>query len=81
MRTYAIGALLLDLDDPTIVLGRSREPLIQPRVDRGGGYVPNVVYTCGAVVHNGLLVVPFGVNDQSITFTALAMSDVLRSLR
>jgi predicted GH43/DUF377 family glycosyl hydrolase len=48
MRTYAIGALLLDLDDPTNVLGRSSEPLIQPRVDRGGGYVPNVVYTCGA---------------------------------
>jgi predicted GH43/DUF377 family glycosyl hydrolase len=80
MRTYAIGALLLDLDDPTIVIGRTKEPLVQPKPDRGGGYVPNVVYTCGALLHNDYLGIPYGVNDHSITFATMALSEVLEKL-
>jgi predicted GH43/DUF377 family glycosyl hydrolase len=80
MRTYAIGALLLDLHDPRKVIGRSIRPLLQPHVERGGGYVPNVVYTCGAMLHNGHLVIPYGVNDHSITFATMTLDDVLASL-
>jgi predicted GH43/DUF377 family glycosyl hydrolase len=59
MRQYAIGALLLDLDDPTWVLGSLEEPLIAPDDDERDGYVPNVVYTCGAIVHANRLIVPY----------------------
>jgi predicted GH43/DUF377 family glycosyl hydrolase len=51
MRKYCIGAFLLDLDDPTKVIGRLREPLIKPNQDEREGYVPNVVYSCGSLVH------------------------------
>jgi predicted GH43/DUF377 family glycosyl hydrolase len=80
MRTYAIGALLLDLDDPSKVIGRSVRPLLQPHVERGGGYVPNVVYTCGAMLHNGNVIIPYGVNDHSIAFATMTLTEVLASL-
>ncbi|HUG84980.1 MAG TPA: glycoside hydrolase family 130 protein, partial [Euzebya sp.] len=66
MRTYRIGALLLDLDDPTVVLGQLREPLLEPAVDEQDGYVPNVVYSCGALVHADTLVLPYGIGDAAI---------------
>ena len=53
MRCYAIGALLLDLDDPQRILGQLAEPLLVPAADERQGYVPNVVYTCGGMVHRG----------------------------
>ena len=53
MRTYCIGAMLLDLDDPLKVIGVLDEPLITPTEKERDGYVPNVVYTCGAMIHNG----------------------------
>ena len=58
MRTYSIGAILLDLDDPTRILGRLRQPLLSPAPDEQDGYVPNVVYSCGALVHADTLVLP-----------------------
>ncbi len=80
MRTYSMGAILLDLDDPAKVIGRTREPLIRPRPGHGGGYVPNVVYSCGAMLNRDNLIVPFGVNDQSIAIGSLKLSSVLERL-
>lgn len=68
MREYAIGALLLDLDDPSSVLGALRDPLIVPAEDERDGYVPNVVYSCGALRHGDRLLLPYGASDASVRF-------------
>lgn len=81
LRTYTIGAMLLDLDDPTVVLGRTVEPLIRPGDAGRDGYVPNVVYTCGALLHGELLVVPYGVADQHIAVVTVDVRALLRSMR
>ena len=81
MRTYSIGALLLDLDDPTIVLGRTPTPLITPQPDEQDGYVPNVVYSCGALRHGERLLVPFGIGDANVGFATLLVSEVLDAIR
>ena len=60
MRKYCIGAFLLDRNDPAKVIGRLRKPLLTPSQSEREGYVPNVVYTCGALVHNGELIIPYG---------------------
>ncbi len=80
MRTYSMGALLLDLEDPAKVIGRTRLPLIRPKPGRGGGYVPNVVYSCGAMLDRDNLIIPFGVNDQSIAIASFKVSSVLERL-
>jgi predicted GH43/DUF377 family glycosyl hydrolase len=66
VRSYAIGALLLDLDDPTRVIGRLRQPLLTPADDERDGYVPNVVYSCGALLHQQTLLLPYGCSDSRI---------------
>ncbi len=66
MRTYHLGAMLLDLNDPTRVIGALEEPLLSPSEDERDGYVPNVVYSCGSLLHNGVLVLPYGIADHSI---------------
>ncbi|HEY2167373.1 MAG TPA: hypothetical protein VGH01_09435 [Jatrophihabitantaceae bacterium] len=66
MRTYAISALLLDLDDPALVIGRLPYPLLQATRSEQDGYVPNVVYSCGGVVHDGRLWLPYGIDDTRI---------------
>jgi len=68
MREYAIGALLLDRDDPHLVIGAMREPLISPAEDERNGYVPNVVYSCGPLLHGDQLLLPYGVSDSSVRF-------------
>jgi len=68
MREYAIGALLLDLDDPRLVIGALREPLLSPGEDERDGYVPNVVYSCGALLHGDQLMLPYGVGDSFVRF-------------
>jgi predicted GH43/DUF377 family glycosyl hydrolase len=80
MRRYAIGALLLDLHDPQRVLGHLPEPLIEPAEDEREGYVPNVVYTCGAIVHAGRLVIPYGFADCGVTVASVAVADLLEAL-
>jgi predicted GH43/DUF377 family glycosyl hydrolase len=80
MRTYAIGALLLDLADPRHVVARSMRPLLRPSPMIRGGYVPNVVYSCGAVAHGDVLVLPYGMNDQTIAITTLSLRELLDSL-
>ena len=73
MRTYGIGALLLDLDDPARVLGRLARPLLTATDDERAGYVPNVVYSCGAMLHGRTLVLPYGSSDST---TRIALVDV-----
>jgi predicted GH43/DUF377 family glycosyl hydrolase len=80
MRTYAIGALLLDLDDPSKVIGVLAEPLLMPAETERDGYVPNVVYSCGALVHKGTLVLPYGCSDASVRFAFVELADILASL-
>jgi predicted GH43/DUF377 family glycosyl hydrolase len=80
MRKYCIGAFLLDRDDPTKVIGRLPEPLIKPSTSERDGYVPNVVYSCGGLVHNGLLVIPYGISDYATTFATLPLEQVLAAM-
>lgn len=81
MRKYSIGAMLLDLDDPSRVVGRLAEPLLSPDESERSGYVPNVVYSCGAVVHNDLLVIPYAMSDYASTFATVPLAQVLDALR
>ena len=81
LRTYSLGALLLDKQDPTRVLRRAHEPILTPGTDLQDGYVPNVVYSCGGVVHRGNLVLPFGVGDQWISAVTMSVADLVRSMR
>jgi predicted GH43/DUF377 family glycosyl hydrolase len=80
MRTYSLGAILLDLDEPQRVLAMSSGPILSPGADRQGGYVPNVVYSCGAMAHEDMLVLPYGVGDRSIAVATLSIDQLLGSL-
>jgi predicted GH43/DUF377 family glycosyl hydrolase len=80
LRTYSIGALLLDLDDPTKVIGRTSTPLLTPDMSQPGGYVPNAIYTCGKLAHGDLLVIPFGVADRSIAVATLSIAALIASM-
>jgi predicted GH43/DUF377 family glycosyl hydrolase len=80
MRTYGIGALLLDLDDPTVVIGQLSEPLITPADDERDGYVPNVVYSCGGLLWGDTLVIPYGVADTSTAIATLRWTDLYTAL-
>lgn len=80
MRTYSIGALLLDLDDPTTVLATLPEPLLTPATDEQDGYVPNVVYSCGAFLHRDTLVVPYGIADSAIRIATAPWAAVLDAM-
>jgi predicted GH43/DUF377 family glycosyl hydrolase len=80
MRKYCIGAFLLDRDDPAKVIGRVREPLLRPNENEREGYVPNVVYTCGALVHNGELIIPYGLADHATGFATVPLSEVLAAM-
>ncbi|HUZ46379.1 MAG TPA: glycoside hydrolase family 130 protein [Terriglobia bacterium] len=80
MRKYCIGAFLLDRDDPTQVIGRLREPLLKPDKDEREGYVPNVVYSCGSLVHGGQLIIPYGTSDYATTFATVPLDEVLAAM-
>jgi predicted GH43/DUF377 family glycosyl hydrolase len=80
MRKYCIGAFLLDRDDPSKVIGRLPEPLLSPNQKEREGYVPNVVYTCGALLHEGELIIPYGLADQATGFAIVALADVLGAM-
>jgi predicted GH43/DUF377 family glycosyl hydrolase len=80
MRQYSIGAFLLDRDDPSKVIGRLRDPLLKPNQNEREGYVPNVVYTCGALVHNGELIIPYGLADHATGFATVPLSEVLAAM-
>ena len=80
MRKYCIGAFLLDRDDPGKVIGRLREPLIKPDAEEREGYVPNVVYSCGSLVHEGRLVIPYAMSDYATTFATVPLAEVLGAM-
>jgi predicted GH43/DUF377 family glycosyl hydrolase len=80
MRKYCIGAMLLDLQDPSKVIGRLNEPLLEPAPTGRNGYVPNVVYTCGALVHGSRLVLPYGMNDTETTIVTIDLETLLTAL-
>jgi len=80
MRQYSIGAVLLDRDDPSQVIGRLPEPLLVPIEDERVGYVPNVVYSCGGMIHNDQLVIPYGISDRSTSFAIASLPELLSEL-
>ncbi|HEY4212412.1 MAG TPA: glycoside hydrolase family 130 protein [Steroidobacteraceae bacterium] len=80
VRRYAIGAVLLDKADPSKVLARSREPLVRPEPSERAGYVPNVVYTCGAIRHRDQIILPYAVSDSFSNFATIRISELLRIL-
>ncbi len=77
IRRYCIGALLLDKDDPARILGRLKQPLITPTDEEREGYVPNVVYSCGSMIHDDLLVIPYAMSDQASGFATVRVSELL----
>ena len=80
MRTYRIGAILLDLEEPTRIIGQLRQPLLSPAADEQDGYVPNVVYSCGALVHGETLVIPYGIGDAAIGIAGVPLRELLAEL-
>ncbi len=80
MRKYSIGAVLLDKDDPSKVIGRTHEPILTAADQDREGYVPNVVYTCGALRHGKKLFVPYGVADSSVAFAFFDIPNLLSAL-
>ena len=81
MRQYCIGAALLDLDDPAKLIGQTKEPLIVPTGEERVGYVPNVAYTCGAMIHNDVVVIPYAMSDMVTTIATVPLPDLLRVLK
>lgn len=81
MRKYCIGAALLDLQDPTRVIGRLREPLLGPEGVGREGYVPNVVYSCGSMLHGRELILPFAMSDRATTIVSVPLDDLLAALK
>ena len=80
VRKYSIGAVLLDRKDPSKVVARSREPLVHPESAQREGYVPNVVYTCGALRHGGLIVLPYAISDTFSNFATIKIDDLLKAI-
>ncbi|MFO7922093.1 MAG: glycoside hydrolase family 130 protein [Bacteroidales bacterium] len=81
VRQYCLSATLLDLDNPTKMIGHLKEPLLVPNSQEREGYVPNVVYSCGAMVHNNELVIPYGLSDTGAGFASVSMNELLAELK
>jgi predicted GH43/DUF377 family glycosyl hydrolase len=81
MRKYCIGAALLDLDDPTKVIGRLRQPLLSPEGNEREGYVPNVVYSCGALLFQQKLILPYAISDLTSAVVSIELNDLLAALQ
>ena len=82
MRQYCIGATLLDRDEPWRILGQTREPLLVPTEEwRSSGYVPNVVYSCGAMIHNRKLIIPYAISDLTTSAVGVDLDELLDSIR
>jgi predicted GH43/DUF377 family glycosyl hydrolase len=78
VRKYSIGAALLDKKDPSKVLARSREPLVRPEASEREGYVPNVVYTCGAMRHNDQIILPYAISDTFSNFATIKIAALMQ---
>ena len=80
LRRYTLGAVLLDAQDPCRVIGHLNEPLLEPDVDERDGYVPNVVYSCGSMIHRNHLVLPYGFSDLGSRIATVSLDDLLTRL-
>ena len=81
MRKYCIGAVLLDLHDPTKIIGRLREPLLCPEGTEREGYVPNVVYSCGSLLHRDQLILPYAMSDKATSIASVRLDELLAALK
>ncbi|MCD4729928.1 MAG: glycoside hydrolase family 130 protein [Bacteroidales bacterium] len=81
MREYVLGAILLDLNNPEKVIGRLKSPLMIPNSEEREGYVPNVIYSCGSIVHNNNLIIPYAMSDYASTFAFINMEELLHALK
>jgi predicted GH43/DUF377 family glycosyl hydrolase len=80
VRKYSIGAALLDKNDPSKVLARASEPLLHPEASEREGYVPNVVYTCGAMRHNDQIILPYAISDTYSNFATITIAALMRAM-
>jgi predicted GH43/DUF377 family glycosyl hydrolase len=80
MRKYSLGAMLLDLNDPSHVIGRLAKPLLEPNANEREGYVPNVVYSCGGLPHGRELIIPYAMSDYASTFATVPIDDLLNAM-
>jgi predicted GH43/DUF377 family glycosyl hydrolase len=81
MREYVLGASLFDLDQPEKEIGRLKSPLLVPNNEEREGYVPNVVYSCGSMIHNEDLVIPYAKSDYSSTYATVNLKELLDELK
>ena len=81
MREYVLGASLFDLDNPEIEIGRLKNPLLIPNAEEREGYVPNVVYSCGSLIHNGDLVIPYAISDYASTYATVNLKMLLKDIK
>lgn len=80
VRRYVLGAILLDLNDPTKVLATLKNPLLSANETEREGYVPNVVYSCGSILHNDAIIIPYAMSDTSSGFAYVSLQEVLDNL-
>ncbi|WP_319229001.1 glycoside hydrolase family 130 protein [Draconibacterium orientale] len=81
MREYALGASLFDLQNPEKEIGRLKSPLLMPNAEEREGYVPNVVYSCGSIIHNGELIIPYAMSDYASTYATVNLQELLNELK
>jgi predicted GH43/DUF377 family glycosyl hydrolase len=81
MRRYSLGAVLLDIEHPEKVIGHLKYPLMMPRESEREGYVPNVIYSCGSIVHNNQVVIPYGMSDYASSYITVSLSELLDELK
>jgi predicted GH43/DUF377 family glycosyl hydrolase len=81
MRRYVLGASLLKLDDPEVEIGRLREPILIPNSDEREGYVPNVIYSCGSIINNDKLIIPYGLSDYSTSFAEIDLKELIAKFK
>jgi beta-1,2-mannobiose phosphorylase / 1,2-beta-oligomannan phosphorylase len=81
MREYVLGASLFDLHNPEIEIGRLNTPLLMPNTEEREGYVPNVVYSCGSIIHNSDLIIPYAMSDYASTYATINLRELLNELK
>ncbi|MEE8139926.1 MAG: glycosidase, partial [Alphaproteobacteria bacterium] len=81
MRQYSIWAVLLDIDDPSKIIGRLQEPILTPDAHERDGYVPNVVYSCGSLIHEDELIIPYAIADQRCSVASVSVPELLSRLK
>jgi len=81
MREYVLGASLYELDNPEKEIGRLKTPLLAPNAEEREGYVPNVVYSCGSIIHNRNLIIPYGISDYASSYVSIDLNELLNELK